>query len=72
MSLTEITRQAFQLTVEEQVALRNSLHENTHPIEPEFDQHWLEVVKQRRENVRSGKSRIVSLEEVMDELQSGL
>jgi hypothetical protein len=40
--------------------------------DPEFDQYWIEVVKQRIENVKTGKSRTVPLQEVLDELERRL
>lgn len=49
-----------------------ALEEAEIPTEPEFDQYWLEVVKQRIENVKTGKSRTVPLQEVLDELERRL
>jgi Putative addiction module component len=40
--------------------------------DPEFDQYWIEVVKQRIENVKTGKSRTIPLQEVLDELERRL
>jgi Putative addiction module component len=42
------------------------------PNDPEFDQYWLEVVKQRIENLKTGKSKAVPLQEVLDELERRL
>jgi hypothetical protein len=68
MSLTDLKEQALQLTREEQIALRDFIDEIANPVDPAFDQRWLEIVNQRRENVRSGRSQTVPLEDVLREL----
>jgi Putative addiction module component len=72
MSLMEWKEKLRELSYEEKLVLRNLLDEETHPIDPEVDQHWLEVVKQRRENIRSGKTKGVAFEDVMNETRSDL
>ncbi len=49
-----------------------ALEEAEIPSDPEFDQYWLEIVKQRIENVKTGKSKTVPLQEVLDELERRL
>jgi Putative addiction module component len=70
MSLMEWKEKIRELSYEEKLVLRNLLDEETHPIDPEVDQYWLEVVKQRRENIRTGKTKGVAFEDVMNEIQS--
>jgi RimJ/RimL family protein N-acetyltransferase len=41
-------------------------------IDPEFDQYWLEIIKERRENLRSGKTKGVPFEDVLNKLQGDL
>jgi Putative addiction module component len=41
-------------------------------IDPEFDQYWLEIIKERRENLRSGKTKGIPLEDVLKNLQGDL
>lgn len=72
MSLIDWQDKLSELSYEEKLTLRNFLDEAMHPVDPEFDRHWVEIGKQRRENVRSGKSKTFTLEEVMRELKSGL
>ena len=72
MSLIDWQDKLSEPSYEEKLTLRNFLDEAMHPVDPEFDRHWVEIVKQRRENVRSGKSKTFTLEEVMRELKSGL
>jgi hypothetical protein len=49
-----------------------ALEETEIPSDPEFDQYWLEIVKQRIENIKTGKSKTVPLQEVLDELERRL
>ena len=72
MSLIDWQDKLSEPSYEEKLTLRNFLDETMHPVDPEFDLHRVEIVKQRRENVRSGKSKTFTLEEVMRELKSGL
>ena len=72
MSLIDWQDKLSELSYEEKLTLRDFLDEAMRPVDPEFDRHWVEIVKQRRENVRSGKSKTFTLEEVMRELKSGL
>ncbi len=68
MSLTDLKEQALQLTREEQIALRDFIDEIANPVDPEFDRRWLEIVNQRRENLRAGRSQTVPFEDVLREL----
>lgn len=72
MSLPEIQSLARELSHEERITLAHFLEELEHPTSDEFDQHWLEVVGKRIENVKTGKSKIVPLQEVLDELERRL
>ena len=72
MSLIDWQDKLSELSYEEKLTLRDFLDEAMRPVDPEFDRHWVEIVKQRRENARSGKSKTFTLEEVMRELKSGL
>ena len=69
MSLSDLKEQTSQLSREEQIALRDFIDELTHPVDAAFDQHWLNVVNQRRENLRNKTTQTVSLEEVLRELE---
>ncbi len=72
MSLAELQSKALELSREERVALAHFLEEIEHPTTEEFDQHWLKIINQRIENVKTGKSKTVPLQEVLDELERRL
>jgi hypothetical protein len=65
-------RKIKDLSYEDKLKLRNLLMEEIQSVDPEFDQHWLEIVRQRRHRMQTGQSAVVSLEEVLDELKPGV
>jgi hypothetical protein len=69
MSLTEIREIILELSPEERQAVQVLLDELNGNPGPDFDQHWGEVGKLRYENLKSGKSKGVLLEEVFKELE---
>jgi hypothetical protein len=72
MSLTELQSKALELSREERIAFVHFLEAIDNPTSEEFDQQWLEVVNQRIENLKTGKSKTVPLQEVLDELERRL
>jgi Putative addiction module component len=69
MSLTEIREIILELSPEERQAVQQLLDELNGNPSSEFDQHWGEVSKQRYENLKSGNSKGVPLEDVLKELE---
>lgn len=72
MSLTEKKQQILELSRGDQVALKAFLSEVLYPVDPAFDQHWGAIVMQRLEDLRSGKTKGIPLEEVLNELREHL
>jgi hypothetical protein len=69
MSLTEIREIILELSPEERQAVQVLLDELNGNPGPGFDQHWGEIGKQRYENLKSGKSKGVPLDDVLKELE---
>jgi hypothetical protein len=69
MSLYGLKLKILELDRNEQLELSEFLVELLNPALEEFDRHWLEVVKTRIENVKTGKSKTIPLQEVIEELE---
>lgn len=64
MSLTEIKEHIRQMTAQERGDIQTFL-ENLN--ESEFNEHWGAIATQRLENLRSGKTKGIPLEEVLSQ-----
>jgi hypothetical protein len=69
MSLYGLKLKILELDRNEQLELSEFLVELLNPALEEFDRYWLEVVKTRIENVKTGKSKTIPLQEVIEELE---
>ncbi len=72
MALTDVKRQVLELPLEEQVSLGAFINEITRPVPVELDEEMMEIISQRVARFRSGQSKGVPLEEVMNELKRHL
>ena len=66
--LANITSNALQLPKDERVELAKSILDSLGENEPIYEKEWLEVVKERRENYKTGKSPSISWEETKAKL----
>jgi len=60
----EIVKEAESLPVEERAAIIDSLLRTLNPPEPEIDSQWVEVAKQRLEELRGGQAKAIPGEDV--------
>ena len=72
LSLTEIKQQILELSRGDQLALHAFLGELLQRLDPEFDRHWGAIATQRLEDLRSGKTKGIPLEKVLNELREHL
>ena len=61
MSLAELQSKALELSREERLALAHFLEAVDYPTTEEFDRHWLEIVNQRIENVKTKKHAVFAM-----------
>ena len=64
MSTAEIIREAESLPIEERTLVVDSLLRSLNRPDPEMDQKWVEVARQRLHELRSGRVRPVPGDEV--------
>ena len=72
MSLTEMKQQVLELSRGDQVALKAFLDELLNTVDPAFDRDWGAIATRRLENLRSGKTKGIPLEEVLKESREHL
>ena len=61
--------EVLSLPVEERARIANTLLESLNVPDPAIDKKWAEVAKRRLEELRSGKVKPISGEEVFDRVQ---
>ena len=72
MNLTELKQQVLELSRGDQMTLKALLDELLNPVDPAFDRYWGATAMQRLENLRSGKTKGIPLEEVLKEQREPL
>jgi hypothetical protein len=72
MNLTTIKQQLLELSRADQLELNAFLQDVTNPVDPQAESAVLEMVAQRAERLRAGKSQGIPLEDMMNELKSRL
>ncbi|MCK4248182.1 MAG: addiction module protein [Candidatus Omnitrophica bacterium] len=65
----EIIREAESLPVEERAAVVTSLLCTLNPPDPNLDRKWVEVAKQRLEELRSARVKAVPGDQVFDKIR---
>ncbi len=68
MTMKELIQEAISLPVEERAIVVDSLLRSLNPPSEEIDRKWTAVVKQRLEEVRSGKVKLVPGGQVFEKL----
>lgn len=61
--------EVLSLPVEERARITNTLLESLNVPDPAIDKKWAEIAKRRLEELRSGKVKPISGEEVFDRVQ---
>ena len=69
MTLDDMKSKVLELNRKEQLEFSVFLSQLLHPTTKEFDQHWLEVVNTRIENVKNGTGSTVPLQDVLENLE---
>ena len=64
MNTQELVSEAISLPVLERALIANTLLQSLNPPEATIDAKWAEVAKQRLDEIKSGKVKIISGEEV--------
>ncbi|MCR4317351.1 MAG: addiction module protein [Planctomycetes bacterium] len=67
--LQEIIDEASSLPVEERIIVIDSLMRTLKKIDPESEKKWIEVIKRRRDEIRTGKVKPLPGEEVLSEIR---
>lgn len=65
----DIIKEAESLPVEERAFVIDSLLRTLNPPDPILDRKWVEIAKQRLEQIRSGQVKTVSGNEVFDKVR---
>jgi putative addiction module component (TIGR02574 family) len=68
-STAEIIRQAQSLPVEERALVVDSLLRSLNPPDPEVERKWLAVATRRLQELRSGRVKSISGEEVFSKIR---
>jgi len=64
METKKIIDEVISLPVEERALIADSILRSLNPVELEIDKKWIEVAKQRLEDIKSGKIKAVPGDEV--------
>ncbi|SFB87984.1 putative addiction module component, TIGR02574 family [Marinospirillum celere] len=72
MDVSELIREVELLPVEERAKVAESVLQSLNPPEPEIDQQWAAVARQRLEEVRSGSVQTLPGEEVFARIWKSL
>ena len=64
MKTAEIMNELANLPVEERALIADSLLQTLNASQPEIEQEWLKVAKQRLAEIRSGNVKTVSMDEI--------
>lgn len=65
----EIISEAESLPVEERAFLVDSILRTLNPPDPDVDRKWAEVARRRLEEMRSGRVRIISGDQVFEKVR---
>ena len=68
-NLKEITTSALRLTKEDRIDLAKSILESIDEQTILYQKEWMDVVKEREENYKAGKSTSTSWDEIKSELK---
>ena len=68
MTMKELIEEVISLPVEERAIVVDSLLRSLNPPSEEIDRKWMAVVKQRLEEARSGKVKLVPGDQVFEKL----
>ena len=69
MEIKNLIEEAISLPIEERALIVDSILRSLNPASPEIDNEWIKIAKKRMEELKSGKVKAVSGNEVFDKIR---